>query len=122
MMPQGGRVVFVTSHLAHFYGEKPVFPEHESVAASKKAGETAVRERIAELAAAGIGLVVVSGDLIEGTITPKLLERAAPGLIETRRAQAGALPTVRDFAKAVANAACDQKLKSGETVYVGAVD
>lgn len=81
-----------------------------------------MRERIPELAAAGISLVVISGDLIEGTITPKLLERAAPGLIETRRAQAGALPTVRDFAEAVVNAACDQKLKSGETVYVGAVD
>ena len=122
MMPQGGRVVFVTSHLAHFYGEKPVFPEYESVAASKKAGETALRERIPELAAAGISLVVVSGDLIEGTITPKLLERAAPGLIETRRAQAGTLPTVRDFAEAVVNAAADPELASGATVYVGAID
>ena len=100
-MPRSGRVVFVTSHLAHFYGEKPIFPDYETVAASKKAGETALRERIGELAALGISLVVVSGDLIEGTITPKLLERAAPGLIETRRAQAGELPTVRDFAEAI---------------------
>ena len=121
LMPRGGRVVFVTSHLAHFHGEKPVFPEYESVAASKKAGETTLRERIPELAESGISLVVVSGDLIEGTITPKLLERAAPGLIETRRAQAGALPTVQDFAKAIVNAA-DPNLASGATLYVGAVD
>jgi 3-oxoacyl-[acyl-carrier protein] reductase len=26
LMPQGGCVVFVTSHLAHFYGRKPVYP------------------------------------------------------------------------------------------------
>ena len=78
LMPRGGRVVFVTSHLAHFHGEKPVFLEYEGVAASKKAGETALREHIPELATLGISLVIVSGDLIEGTITPKLLERAAP--------------------------------------------
>ena len=122
LMPRGGRVVFVTSHLAHFHGEKPVFPEYEGVAASKKAGETALRERVGELAELGISLVVVSGDLIEGTITPKLLERAAPGLVETRRAQAGWLPTVEDFAAAIVDAAADPGLKTGATVYVGAVD
>lgn len=122
LMRRGGRVVFVTSHLAHFYGEKPVFPEYERVAASKRAGETALRGRMSELAALGISLVVVSGDLIEGTITPKLLERASPGLIETRRAQAGALPTVEDFAEAIVNAAADPGLESGATVYVGAVN
>ena len=26
LMPKGGRIVFVTSHLAHFYGQKPVLP------------------------------------------------------------------------------------------------
>ena len=122
LMPRGGRVVFVTSHLAHFHGKKPVFPEYESVAASKKAGETALRERVGELAELGISLIVVSGDLIEGTITPKLLERAAPGLVEARRAQAGALPTIRDFAEAIVNAAADPTTTSGATLYVGAVD
>ncbi len=122
LMPRPSRVVFVTSHLAHFYGEKPVFPEYETVAMSKKAGEEALRERIPELADLGVSLVVVSGDLIEGTITPKLLERAAPGLIEARRAQAGALPSVRDFAEAIVNAAADPNLASGATVYVGEVD
>lgn len=119
LMPNGSRIVFVTSHLAHFHGEQPVLPEYEPVAASKRAGETALRKRIPELTDKGISLVVVSGDLIEGTITPKLLQRARPGLIEQRREQAGSLPTVQDFATAIVSAAADPSLNSGDTIYVG---
>ena len=122
LMPAGGRIVFVTSHLAHFYGQKPVYPGYEPVAASKKAGEEALRDRISELAAKGITLVVVSGDLIEGTITPKLMQRQSPGLIESRRQQAGSLPSVEDFANAIANAAADNHLESGATIFVGSTE
>lgn len=122
LMSLGTRIVFVTSHLAHFYGQKPVLPEYEPVAISKRAGETALRNRIPELAESRISLVVVSGDLIEGTITPKLLQRARPGLIEARRQQAGTLPTVQEFATAIVNAAADSELDSGATIYVGATD
>jgi NAD(P)-dependent dehydrogenase (short-subunit alcohol dehydrogenase family) len=122
LMPNGGRIVFVTSHLAHFYGEKPVYATYEPVAASKKAGEDALRARIPELAAHGISLVVVSGDMIEGTITPKLMERANRGLMETRRQQAGALPTMEEFAQAIVDAAFNSELKSGDTVFVGSTE
>ena len=122
LMSKGGRIVFVTSHLAHFYGEKPVLPGYEPVAESKRAGERALRAHILELSGQGIDLVVVSGDLIEGTITPKLLQRASPGLIEARCAETGGLPTIEDFARAIADAATDTALKSGDTVYVGSVD
>lgn len=122
LMPQGGRVVFVTSHLAHFHGERPVYPSYEPVAASKKAGEDALRSRIPELAARGVSLVVVSGDVIEGTITPKLMERQSPGLLVARRQQAGQLPTVDDFARAVVDAAEDAGLESGATVFVGSTE
>lgn len=98
MMPRGGCVVFITSHLAHFYGQKPVYDYYEPVAKSKKAGEDALRERIPELTKKGIRFVVVSGDLIEGTITPKLMERNSRGLIETRRSEAGVLPTITTVA------------------------
>ena len=54
-------------------------PEYEPVARSKRAGEDALRERLPQLDAAGIDFVVVSGDMIEGTITATLLERAQPG-------------------------------------------
>jgi NAD(P)-dependent dehydrogenase (short-subunit alcohol dehydrogenase family) len=122
LMPFGARVVFVTSHMAHFHGQKHVWPDYEAVAASKKAGEDALRARIPELDARGISPVIVSGDLIEGTITAKLLERASPGRIEGRRKQAGAVPTVEEFARAVVEAACDTSLKSGSTICVGDTD
>jgi 3-oxoacyl-[acyl-carrier protein] reductase len=122
IMPAGSRVIFVTSHLAHFYGQKPVYDYYESVAASKKAGEDALRKRIPELSAKGIMLIVVSGDLIEGTITPKLMNRNAPGLIEARRSEAGSLPTVDEFAEAIVNAVKDQKLQTGSTVFVGSTE
>lgn len=122
IMPEGGRVVFVTSHLAHFHGERPVLPEYEPVAASKKAGETALRELIPDLSNAGISFVVVSGDLIDGTITPKLLDRMRPGMIDERRSQVGWLPTTDDFARAIVDAAHSGEVATGDTIYVGSID
>lgn len=122
LLPRGGRIVFVTSHLAHFHGEKAVPSLYEPVAASKKAGEDALRARLSELEARGISLVVVSGDMIEGTITPKLMERANRGSIEARRAEAGSLPTVEEFALAIVDACANEQLKSGEVVFVGSID
>lgn len=122
LMPRGGRIVFVTSHLAHFHGEQPVLPEYEPVAASKRAGETALRALMPDLTAAGISIVVVSGDLIDGTITPKLLDRMRPGMIDERRSQVGSLPTTEDFAKAIVDAAQSTAVTTGDTVYVGSID
>jgi 3-oxoacyl-[acyl-carrier protein] reductase len=122
LMPRGGCVVFVTSHLAHFHGRKPVYAAYEGIAASKKAGEDALRSRLPELAARGIRLAVVSGDMIEGTITPKLLERTERGVIEMRRSQAGALPTISEFAGAIVDAAADANRPSGDTAFVGPID
>ena len=103
----GARVVFVTSHQAHFIRTTPTMPEYEPVALSKRAGEDALRERIPELAEKGIGFTVVSGDMIEGTITATLLERANPGAIAERRESAGKLYNVSEFAAEVARAAVD---------------
>lgn len=122
LMASGGRIVFVTSHLAHFYGRKPVYDGYEPVAASKKAGEDALREMIPELSRRGIRLVVVSGDLIEGTITPKLLQRQSPGLIEERRREAGVLPDVEQFAAAIVRGAIAEDYKTGDIVFVGSTE
>jgi NAD(P)-dependent dehydrogenase (short-subunit alcohol dehydrogenase family) len=122
LMPSGGCVVFVTSHLAHFYGRKPVYAAYEGIAASKKAGEDALRARIAEFEMRGVRLAIVSGDMIDGTITPKLLERTQRGLIESRRGQAGALPTVEEFAAAIVDAAADAGRPNGHVSFVGATD
>lgn len=122
LMQHGSRIVFVTSHLAHFHGTGPGFDAYEPVAASKRAGEDALREMIPMLADKGIRLVVVSGDLIEGTITPKLLERQSRGLIEKRRAAVGSLPNVEEFAAAIVKAGMTDDFVSGETVYVGSTE
>ena len=42
--------------------------------------------------------MVVSGDMIEGTVTATLLDRATPGAIEARRQEAGRLYSVAEFA------------------------
>lgn len=115
------RIVFVTSHEAHFSDRHPVLPEYEPVARSKRAGEDALRARIPELRELGVMLVVVSGDLVEGTITARLLENSRPGITEHRRSRAGALPSVGDFALAVAGA-LSAPHRSGDTVYVGGAD
>ncbi|CAN7273660.1 SDR family oxidoreductase [Microbacterium sp. LjRoot45] len=107
VLQDGSRVVFVTSHQAHFIRTTPTMPEYEVVALSKRAGEDALRERIPALTEHGIGFVVVSGDMIEGTITATLLERANPGAIESRRESAGKLYNVSEFAAEVALAAVE---------------
>jgi NAD(P)-dependent dehydrogenase (short-subunit alcohol dehydrogenase family) len=107
LLREGSRVVFVTSHQAHFIRTTPTMPEYEPVALSKRAGEDALRERIPALAERGVEFVVVSGDMIEGTITATLLERANPGAIAARREDAGKLYNVSEFAAEVAAAALD---------------
>ena len=118
LLGSGSRVVFVTSHQAHFIHTTPTMPEYVAVARSKRAGEDALRDRIPELDAAGIGFVVVSGDMIEGTITATLLERANPGAIQGRRESAGKLYDVAEFAAEVAQAAIDP-IPVDHTRYVG---
>ena len=121
LMPEGSRVVFVTSHQAHFIDTVPTMPEYEPVARSKRAGEDALRELIPNLADKGISLVVVSGDMIEGTVTATLLDRSNPGAIEARRAEAGKLYSCQEFAAEVARMATAD-VETGHTEYVGGAD
>lgn len=107
LLGDGAKVVFVTSHQAHFIRTTPTMPEYEPVARSKRAGEDALRELIPGLAEKGVGFTVVSGDMIEGTITATLLERANPGAIAGRRESAGKLYNVSEFAAEVAKAAVE---------------
>lgn len=119
IMPAGSTIVFVTSHWAHLYGRVEQLPAYEPVASTKYAGEQALRAQQDVLSAAGIRLLVVTGDLIEGTITPKLLERVTPGLAGARRTANGPLPTADDMGRAIAEAAMDPALVSGETIVIG---
>jgi NAD(P)-dependent dehydrogenase (short-subunit alcohol dehydrogenase family) len=120
LLSDGARVVFVTSHQAHFVHTAETMPEYLPVALSKRAGEDALRELIPSLSAKGIGFVVVSGDMIEGTITATLLERSNPGAIEARKESAGRLYNVAEFAAEVALAVVDP-VPADNTRYVGDV-
>jgi NAD(P)-dependent dehydrogenase (short-subunit alcohol dehydrogenase family) len=118
LLGNGARVVFVTSHQAHFIRTTPTMPEYVPVALSKRAGEDALRELIPDLEDRGIGFVVVSGDMIEGTITATLLERANPGAIPSLRESAGKLYDVSEFAAEVARAAVDP-IPDDNTRHIG---
>jgi NAD(P)-dependent dehydrogenase (short-subunit alcohol dehydrogenase family) len=107
LLAPGSRVVFVTSHQAHFIRTTETMPEYLPVALSKRAGEDALREMLPQLETAGVEFVVVSGDMIEGTITATLLERSNPGAISSRKESAGKLYNVAEFAAEVASAAVD---------------
>ncbi|MET0590090.1 MAG: SDR family oxidoreductase, partial [Naasia sp.] len=120
LLHEGSRVVFVTSHQAHFIETTPTMPEYEPVARSKRAGEDALRERLPALTERGVGFVVVSGDMIEGTVTATLLERARPGAIGERKEAAGRLYNVSEFAAEVALAAVEP-IPADSTRLVGDV-
>lgn len=117
-MENGGRIVFVTSHQAHFINDVETMSEYDAVAKTKRAGEDALRALIPELESKGISLVVVSGDMIEGTVTALLLDRARPGAIEARREAAGKLYSVEEFGAEVAKMV-DADVPSGHTELVG---
>lgn len=118
VMKPGSRIVYVTSHQAHFINEVETIPEYEAVAKSKRAGEDALTARIPELTEKGISFVVVSADMIEGTVTATLLNRARPGALEERRAEAGKLYTVQEFAQEVA-AMVTADVETGHVELVG---
>jgi 3-oxoacyl-[acyl-carrier protein] reductase len=119
VMSPGGRIVFITSHQAHFHGRKPVPDRYFPIAVSKRAGEDALRAMRPMLEAKGIALVVVSGDMIDGTVTVRLLERHDPDAVAARRSVAP-LPSVSEFARAIVRAIQDDQ--DGDTVYVGGPD
>ncbi len=122
VMPSGSQIVFVTSHQAHFINQTATMDAYEPVARSKRAGEDALREMAPELAEKGIKLTVVSGDMIEGTITATLLNRAEPGAIEARREAAGKLYSVEEFAAEIAQLVGREDLEQVHTELVGGAE
>lgn len=76
MMPAGGRIVFVTSHQAHFFPNKAVPKGYTAIAASKRAGETALYAMRSEFHHAGVHFTVVSGDITGGTLAEAVVNAA----------------------------------------------
>jgi 3-oxoacyl-[acyl-carrier protein] reductase len=121
LMSVEGRIIFVTSHLAHFHGRRPVPTDYLPIAVSKQAGEQSLREMLPAFEAAGLTFVVVSGDMIEGSTMVRLFERRDPEAVAARRDASGGLPTAAQFASAIVSAA-DEPHENGDTVYVGGPD
>jgi 3-oxoacyl-[acyl-carrier protein] reductase len=96
LMPAGGRIVFATSHQAHFFPNKAVPKGYAAVAAGIRAGETALSAMRLEFARAGITFTVVSGNL------------------------AGPLPALDEFAAAIVRSVTTAS-PSG-MVYVGSAN
>lgn len=119
LMPAGARIVFVTSHQAHFYPHKAVPKGYAPIAMSKRAGETALHGMKRQFDCRGIHFTVVSGDMIDGTIIIRLLQRRDPDAVDARRAYAP-LPTIEEFASAIAGAA--RSPHHPGVVYVGGSD
>lgn len=119
VMPAGSQIVFVTSHQAHFINQTATMDAYEPVARSKRAGEDALLEMVPEFTEAGITFTVVSGDMIEGTITATLLNRAEPGAIEARREAAGKLYSVEEFGAEVASVVGREGLEQAHIELVG---
>lgn len=121
VLPEGGRVVFVTSHQAHFINDVETMPEYEAVAKSKRAGEDTLTARVTEMAEQGVSFVVVSADMIEGTVTATLLNRARPGALEERRESAGKLYSVNEFAQEIAKMV-SADVETGHVELVGGAE
>lgn len=120
LMPAGSTIAFITSHWAHLYGQVEQIPAYEVVARSKNLGEQALRKLVLENnAASGVRLIVVTGDLIEGTITPKLLERASRGLTDQRRSEIGDLPTAEEMGQVIVESVLDPNIATGQTIVIG---
>jgi 3-oxoacyl-[acyl-carrier protein] reductase len=76
LMPVGGRIVFITSHAAHFFPHRAVPKGQTAIAASKWAGETALYAVRSEFRSAGVHLTVVSGDATDATFAGAIVNAA----------------------------------------------
>ncbi len=78
LMPAGGHIVFVTSHQAHFFPHKAVPKGYGPIAASKRAGETALYAMRPEFDRRGVYFTVVSGAMLDEMTIANLWQRREP--------------------------------------------
>ncbi len=76
LMPAGGRIIFVTSHAAHFFPHRAVPKGQTAIAASKWAGETALYAMRSEFRRAGVHFTVVSGSEVDTNFAGAIVNAA----------------------------------------------
>lgn len=122
IMRKNGKVIFVTSHQAHFIDKFKTLKEYEQVALSKKAGEEKLISFIPELSKKNIKLIIISGDLIKDSVTAIMLKRIYKDIFEERINKAGKLYSSHEFAQKIVNLALKNDLSTGHIEYVGGED
>jgi NAD(P)-dependent dehydrogenase (short-subunit alcohol dehydrogenase family) len=117
-------IIFVTSHGAHFYFHQPVLSLYAHVALSKQSGEQCLRRMTDLFARHRARLHVVSGDIIEGTTTASLIDRAVPGFLRRRKEQVGRLPSIDEFAEAIAAKATSKRSDetAAQALWCGSIE
>jgi NAD(P)-dependent dehydrogenase (short-subunit alcohol dehydrogenase family) len=118
------RVVYDTSHWAHWYGEVEQLPGYTPIAASKHAGELALQQRFARLEAENprqAEWVVITGDMLRGSTVANLLNRRSGGdIIAAREAVIGkALPTSEEMALANVRAISSPESMHKQLIVIG---
>jgi 3-oxoacyl-[acyl-carrier protein] reductase len=85
LMPVGGRIVFVTSHQAHFFPYKAVRKGQTAVAAGMRAGEATLHAMRPEFHRAGVHFTVVSGDIADDSFARAIVNAVntpnPPGIV-----------------------------------------
>ena len=119
LLTEGSTIAFVTSHWAHLYGEIQQLPSYEPVAASKHAGEVSLRNLMPSFSKRKVRLIIITGDIVMGTITAKLLERKESSIKKSYENSMNELPSAKDMAIQIVNSILDNSLESGTTVVVG---
>jgi NAD(P)-dependent dehydrogenase (short-subunit alcohol dehydrogenase family) len=93
-------LLYLTSHEAHFHDPARAHPAYGAVAESKQAGEARIQALRSTLGGRAT-LKIISADVVEDTVTAKLLSRLADNAVERRRQVVGRLPTADDVAREV---------------------
>lgn len=115
-----GKIIYLTSLWAHYYGEVKMIPGYESVARTKHAAEQALRERMPQFSAQDVRFGVLCGHIITGTAAHSLFRLADREGLQRLEATAegGSFPTAVDMGKA-AREMIMMDFEQGYTYFVG---
>lgn len=98
----GGKIIYLTSLWAHYYGEAKQPPGYESVARTKHAYEESSRARIPEFDARDVSFGVLCGHVITGTAAYSLFRLGAREYLNEleQTAEGGKFPTAEEMGQA----------------------
>ncbi len=125
-MAPAARILFVTSHWAHWYDRGLKMPpleiegkDYDVVAGSKHAGETALRDMIPDFTDRDVRLLVAVSGYAPDTIVGRLGQRGAPEFVNEQE-ELGNAPRAREIAEFIFGMVNNPDLENGATGIIGA--